>query len=294
MKVFLAGGTGFVGGHLRKALLAEGHTIRLLAHRRGDGFGPEIEQVDGDAADPSDWRERVRGCDAVINLIGIIREYPGRGITFEKLHVQATQTLVDAAKAAGVGRYLQMSALGSRRNAVSHYHQTKYRAEEYVRSSGLQYTIFRPSLIFGPGDAFVNMIADQIRTLPAIPVIGDGSYQLQPIHVVDVARCFTMALANPETAGKTYELCGTDSLSYDQMVDTIGWVLGKSKVTTVHNPLPLMKLVVPLMQKLPFFPLTMDQLTMLVEGSVCDSEWRSTFDFAPIRFEDGIHEYLKK
>jgi NADH dehydrogenase len=294
MKVFLAGGTGFVGGHLRKALLAEGHTIRLLVHRRGDGFGPGVEIVEGDATEPSAWGDKVTGCDAVINLIGIIREYPGRGITFDKLHIQATRALVDAAKAAGVERYLQMSALGTRPDAVSLYHRTKYQAEEYVRASGLRYTIFRPSLIFGPKDAFVNMIADQIRTLPAVPVIGDGSYRLQPIHADDVARCYTMALALPETAGKTYELCGTDCLTYDQMVDTIGWVMGHSKVTTVHNPLLLMKLVVPFMQKLPFFPLTMDQLTMLLEESVCDSEWRSTFDFEPVRFEDGIHGYLKK
>jgi NADH dehydrogenase len=294
MRVFVAGGTGFVGGHLRRTLLADGHTVRLLVHRRSDGTEAGIEQVEGDALVPAGWADNLKGCDAVINLIGIIREFPGRGITFEKLHVGATRALVDAAKKAGIGRYLQMSALGTRPDTVSLYHQTKYRAEEYVRASGLAFTIFRPSLIFGPKDAFVNMLADQVRTMPAVPVVGDGHYRLQPIHADDVARCFAGSLAMPETIGKTYELCGTDCLTFDEMLDLIGWVMGKVRVVKIHNPLTLMKLAVPLLQRLPFFPLTMDQLTMLTEESICNGAWHHTFGFEPTRFEDGIRAYLKK
>jgi uncharacterized protein YbjT (DUF2867 family) len=292
MNIFLSGGTGFVGGHVRKALLERGHRIRLLTHKRGDGFEPGVEAVEGDVTRPDSFAGHLNGCDATINLVGIIREFPSRGMTFEQLHVQATRNVVDAAKGAGITRYLQMSALGSRANATSAYHQTKFRAEGYVRASGLDYTIFRPSVIFGPKDDFVNKLAGFIRNLPAVPVIGDGDYRLQPIAADDVARCFAMALEMPATVGETYELCGSDRLSYNEMLDTIGRVLGKSRVTKIPNPLGIMKLVVPLLQGFSFFPITMDQLLMLVEENICDGAWREAFLFEPQRFEEGIRAYL--
>lgn len=292
MKIFLSGGTGFVGGHLRKALLAKGHTIRLLVHRRGDGFEPGVEQVAGDVTRPETFSAGMAGCDATINLVGIIREFPGRGVTFERLHVEATRNVLAAAREAGVRRHLQMSALGARPHATSRYHQSKYRAEELVRASGLDATIFRPSIVFGPKDDFVNKLAGYIRSYPAVPVIGDGKYRLQPISADDVARCFAMALEMPETIGQTYELCGPDRLPYNELLDTIGRVLGKSRVAKIPNPLGIMKLVVPLFQGLPFFPITMDQLLMLVEENICDGSWQQTFGFEPVRFEDGIRAYL--
>lgn len=292
MKVFLTGGTGFVGSHLLKALLGKGHTVRLLSHKRG-GF-PEngVDQVEGDVTRPETFADKVRGCDATMNLVGVIREYPGRGITFERLHVEATRNVVAAATAAGVKRHLQMSALGTRPGATSSYHRSKFQAEEIVRTSGLDWTIFRPSIVFGPKDDFINKLAGYIRTYPAIPVIGDGRYLLQPISADDVARCFTMALEMPETVGRTFELCGADPLSYIEMLDTIGRVLGKQHVTKIFNPLPLMKLVVPFLQGFSFFPITMDQILMLVEENICNGNWRETFRFEPERFEAGIRNYL--
>lgn len=293
MKIFLTGGTGFIGGHLRKALLERGHEIRLLVHKRGDGFGAGVEQVEGDVTRPETFADRVKGCDATINLVGIIRESPGRGATFERLHVEATGNVVDAAKAAGVRRHLQMSALGTRPDAASAYHQTKFRAEEIVRASGLDWTIFRPSIVFGPKDDFVNKLAGYVRNYPAIPVIGDGKYRLQPISADDVARCFAMALEMPETIGQTYELCGSDRLPYNDLLDTIARALGKSAVPKIPNPLCIMKLVVPLLQGFSFFPITMDQIAMLVEENICDGSWRETFRFEPQPFEKGIRKYLK-
>jgi len=225
--------------------------------------------------------------------VGIIREFSGRGATFERLHVEATRNVISAARDAGVKRYLQMSSLGTRPGAVSGYHRSKFRAEEEVRSSGLDWTIFRPSVIYGPKDEFVNMLAGYIRSFPAVPVIGDGTYRLQPISADDVARCFAMALEMPVSTGKTYELCGPDRLRYVDMLDAIGRALGKGHVTKIYNPLPLMKVVVPLLQRFSFFPLTMDQLTMLIEESICDGGWRETFGFEPERFEAGIARYLK-
>ncbi len=292
MKVFVAGGTGFVGEHLVRELRRSGYTAVTLSHKRSQGAVEGVDVVPGDVLDRRAVAEAMKGCDAAINLVGIIREFPGKGITFQKLHIQATRNMVDAAGDAGIRRYLQMSALGTRKDAVADYHKSKYAAEEYVRASGLAWTIFRPSLVFGPKDLFVNMLADQLRMSPIIPVIGDGSYRMQPIHADDVARCFVQSLEMPETVGHCYDLCGPDRFTYLQMFEVIGKVMGKSGALFVKSPLSLIKLVVPFLQKVPVFPLTSDQLQMLLEESICDCSWRQTFDFEPIRFEAGIREYL--
>jgi uncharacterized protein YbjT (DUF2867 family) len=292
MKIFLAGGTGFVGGHVRHALLEKGHEILLLTHRRAMETENGIINVKGDVSHPEIYGEAMRGCDAVINLVGIIREFPDRQVTFTRLHLEATRNLVDSAQRAGVKRFLQMSALGTRPNAVSDYHKSKFQAEEYIRASKLDYTIFRPSMIFGPKDEFVNKLAGFIRNYPAVPVIGSGTYRLQPIAADDVARCFAMALEMPETIGNTYELCGPDQLTYNEMLDIIGKVLGKPSVAKLKSPLGLMKLAARFMQGFSFFPVTIDQIRMLVEENICSSGWPETFGFEPTRFSEGIRSYL--
>ncbi len=292
MEIFLAGGTGFVGGHVRSILLEKGHGIRLLAHRRMAGAADGIQTVEGDVAKPETWIEAIKGCGAAINLIGIIREFPDRGVTFDKLHVQATENIIRACQKAGIRRYLHMSALGARPGATSLYHKTKFQAEERVRTSGLDATIFRPSIIFGPKDDFVNKLAGFIRGFPAVPVIGDGNYRLQPIAAEDVALCFAESLHMPETIGKTYELCGPDRLTYNEMLDAIGKVLGKDRVTKMKSPVGFVKLAARFMQGFSFFPLTTDQIVMLLEENICDGKWRETFGFEPIRFAEGIRSYL--
>lgn len=294
MRVFLAGGTGFVGGHVTRALLERGHSVRMLVHQRGAGEKPAgVEEVIGDATDLSSFAEAVRGCDATINLIGIIREFPGRGVTFQRLHVEATRNVLAAAKEAGVRRHLQMSALGVGSGSRARYFTTKLQAELDVRASGLDYTIFRPSIVFGPKDGFVNMLAGYIRNFPVLPVIGDGMYELQPIAADDVARCFAEALEMPETVGQTYDLCGPDRMTYLEILDTVARALGRKSVPKIKNPLSLMRLVVPLFEGFSFFPVTSDQIAMLVQGSTCDGGWRRTFAFQPTRFEEGIRAYLK-
>jgi uncharacterized protein YbjT (DUF2867 family) len=293
MRIFLAGGTGFVGGHVRKALLARGHSIRLLVHKRGGGSEPGVEEFEGDATLLPSFAAAASGFDATVNLIGIIREFPQRGVTFQRLHVEATRNIIAAARNAGVRRHLQMSALGTRPDASTGYFSSKFRAEEEVRNSGLDYTILRPSIIFGPKDDFVNKLAGLLRGLPVMPVIGDGEYHLQPISADDVARCFVEALEKPETIGQSYELCGPDRLSYNELLDTIARVIGRKSVLKVKNPLTLMRLVVPVLQRFSFFPITTDQIEMLVEGSDCDGSWRKAFGFEPVGFEEGIRSYLK-
>lgn len=292
MRIFIAGGTGFVGAHLVKALREKGHELRLLVHRRSPGGAAGIDQVEGDVACLESFEQAAGGCDAVINLVGIIREFPSRGITFDRLHVQATANMLAATRKAGIRRYLQMSALGTRPDAISRYHATKFHAEELVRSSGLDATILRPSLIYGPKDAFINMLADQLRRAPVMPVIGSGAYRLQPIHADDVARCFALALEMSGTVGQCYELCGNHRLSYVELLDAVASAMGRPAPFKPRVPLGLMKLVIPVLQRVPRFPITMDQLQMLIEGNICDGCWKKVFGFEPQDFQRGIQAYL--
>lgn len=294
MKVFIAGGTGFVGGHLVAELLKRGHELVLLSHSGRESRQPGVRYVQGSVEQPESLIAQIKGCDAVINLIGIIREFPAKAITFERLHVEATANLVLATQRAGVLRYLQMSALGTRLDAVSGYHRTKWRAEELVRGSGLAWTIFRPSLIFGPKDAFVNMLADKLRLLPVLPTMGDGAYRLQPIHGDDVARCFAEALERPATAGQVYELCGAERLTYRELLDAIAEALGRPHPWKPALPLGLMKPLIAALQGFSAFPITTDQLQMLLEENICNGCWRETFDFEPIPFKAGIALYLQR
>jgi len=293
VKIFIAGGTGFVGGHLIDALREREHQLRLLVHKRSPHVSNGIEQVEGDVTRLESFEHTAEGCDAVINLVGIIREFPARGITFERLHVQATANLLAATAKAGIRRYLQMSALGTRPDAASRYHQTKFQAEELVRSSGLDVTILRPSLIYGPKDAFINMLAGQLRLTPVMPVIGSGAYRLQPIHAADVARCFAMALDMPDTVGQCYELCGNDRMTYLELLDAVAAAMGRAAPLKPRIPLALMQKVIPIMQKLPQFPITVDQLQMLIEENFCDGGWQKVFGFEPREFRGGIREYLR-
>lgn len=291
MNIFITGGTGFVGSHLVSELRARGHQLTLLVHRRSSTLAG-VRQIEGDVTRLETMVEAASGCDALIHLVGIIREFPSRGSTFERLHVQATAAVLAVVKQAGISRYLHMSALGSRAHAVSCYHQTKFRAEELVRSSECAWTIFRPSLIFGPHDAFVNMLAGQLRMAPIMPIIGSGTYRLQPIHADDVARCFALALEMPETVNQVYELCGPTAFSYIHLIDAIAAAMGKRPPLKPRIPLWLMQRLIPLLQGIPAFPITSDQLQMLLEESICDCRWQQQFRFEPRAFSEGIQEYL--
>jgi NADH dehydrogenase len=149
-------------------------------------------------------------------------------------------------------------------------------------------------LIYGPKDAFINMLAGQLRLTPVMPVIGNGAYRLQPIHAADVARCFALALETPETIGMCYELCGNDRMTYLELMDAVAAAMGRCSPLKLHIPLRLMKLVIPIMQHLPQFPITMDQLQMLIEENICNGCWKEVFGFEPLGFKDGIREYLRK
>ena len=272
MKVFLTGGTGFVGGNMLKRLLSEGHTVRALV-RDPQKAGPlrqrGIELVAGDVVEGKGLEEGLRGCDVAIHLVGIIAE-KGKN-TFEAVHHIGTRNVVEAAKRAGVKRYVQMSALGVRADGPAKYQTTKWRGEEEVRKSGIPYCILRPSLIFGPGDGFVTQMMETMRSAPLFrPVPGNGAPRFRPIFIDDVTACFAQALTAEAATNQTIELGGADELSLNQVLAEIARCAGIGK-PAVHIPMPLMLIGAFFAQTvLKNPPVTVDQLRMLREGSTCD------------------------
>lgn len=295
-RVFITGGTGFVGRAVIQALRAEGYAVRCLVRRGSEpdlrGFGA-IERVEGDVMARQTLDDGLAGCDAVVHLVGIIRERPAIGSTFERVHVQGTQNVLGAAAAAGVRRYLHMSALGARAGARSRYHRTKWAAEEAVRSSPLPWTIFRPSIVYGPGDEFVTMLRGMIEGLPVVPVIGSGRQRLQPVPVAQVAQGFARALALEATVKHTYDVGGPDAVSMVELLDMIAAALGRRRRLKVHVPIGLVRPVTQLLHRLPGYPLTPDQLLMLEEDNTCDpSAFFSTFGLTPVPLAAGLRSLL--
>jgi NADH dehydrogenase len=295
-RVFVTGATGFVGRHLIHALRAEGYTVRCLVRRGSErdlrGLGA-IERLEGDVLVRRGLDEDMAGCEAVVHLVGIIREQPAAGVTFERLHVEATRNVLEAAVAAGVRRYLHMSALGSRPKARARYHRTKWAAEDAVRSSGLPWTIFRPSIIYGKGDGFVTLLAGMVGHLPVVPVIGSGRQRLQPVAVEHVAEGFTRALALPATEKQVYDVVGPDAVSMVTLLDLIAEAMGRGRLRKIHVPLGLVRPITRLLHSLPGYPLTPDQLLMLEEDNVGDpAPFSSTFGLDAVPLKTGLARVL--
>jgi NADH dehydrogenase len=188
-----------------------------------------------------------------------------------------------------------MSAEGTKPHALSQYHQTKFMAEEYLRSSGLNYTIFRPSMLFGPGDKNFTVLADLIRKAPVIPVIGDGNYKWQPVSVRNVAELFVLALENKKAENETYEIRGPDVFTFNEVLDSIMEVIGITK-QKVHIPVGIARPIIYLLERLlPSPPITSDQLTMLLDNydHQIDAVLKD-FNIKLLPFKKGLREYLKE
>lgn len=243
-KVAVTGASGFVGRHVVRALLDAGHSVRALSRDRSKARSvfskapaDRLTIVAGDAADGRALSELVSGADAMIHLVGIIREAPNKQ-TFQRVHVETTRAVLTACDEAKVTRYLHMSALGVKSDGVSEYQRTKWEAERLVRSTNLEWTIFRPSMIHGPGGEFTQMAAGWARgdlpgnimpyftrwqTDKSVPL--GPSVELAPIvapvSVEDVARAFTTALVTEQTIGEIYNLSGSERLSWPEMLTFI-------------------------------------------------------------------------
>jgi uncharacterized protein YbjT (DUF2867 family) len=302
MKVLVTGSTGFVGGEIARQLHLANHPFRALVRNPKMAAAGELsawhkaEIYTGDILDPPTIAKAMVGIDAVIHLVGIISEV-GR-CTFENIHARGTENVVAAARQAGVRRFVQMSALGTRPEAISRYHQSKWAGEECVRRSGLEATVFRPSLIYGPRDQFVNLFARMIRLSPVVPVIGNRASRFQPVSVAAVGQAFVGALTKPGSIGKSYDLCGPDTLTMEGIVDEIMKAMGRRR-WKMRVPRGLARLQATLLEW--FFPrvlrrappLNRDQLIMLNEDNVGNARpANEMFDLKHPRFREGIGEYL--
>ncbi len=283
MRVGLIGGTGFVGSYLTEALLRAGHEPSLLVRPGSEAKLAEskgIRAISGDLGSATALRDVLTGCDAAIYNVGILREFPGRGITFEEAQYEGAVRTVDAALDAGVERLLLMSANGVKQPGTA-YQETKLRAEEYARGSGLKVTVVRPSVIFGDPRGKMEFATQLCRDMvrPPMPAVeffqrgatGREAIVMSPVHIEDVTAAFVAALHDDATIGRTYELGGPEVLTWRQMLDRIAAAAGRRKVV-LPMPTWIMRIGASLFDWLPFFPVTRGQLTMLEEGNTADPE----------------------
>jgi len=294
--VGLTGATGFVGRNIVQSLLEEGYHVHCLVREPSKAEhikAPGVTLFKGDVTEKSSIDPAfLSGVSYLIHLVGIISEAGTQ--TFKRVHFEGTKNIVDLAhEQGGIKKYVQMSALGTRSNARSQYHRTKWQAEEYVRVSELSFTVLRPSLIFGPDGEFIRTFADVIRKSPVVPAISSGGFY--PVHVRDVASCFVKALTADETNGKTVPLGGRERLTLKEIIETLCRLMGKKRVilpvpaAVIYPPALLMQSVL----KRP--PITPDQLRMLGEDNTYDiEETKKVFpDFNPIGFEEGLREFIE-
>lgn len=314
MTVAVTGSTGFVGRHIVRTLVNRGCTVRALIRdpdkaRTTLPVG-NVHTVQGDLNDPRSLDTLLEGCQAVVHTVGIIREpHPG---DFDKIHVDGTRAILEAAGRNGVSRVIHISALGVRANAPTGYQQSKYAAEKLVRSSGLDWTILRPSLIHGPDGEFMQMVRDMAigRQAPFVcmpwfarveitpPVPKPVSARVQPVAVDDVAAAAAACLDRPATIGEVYPLGGSESLTWPEIMEAVrdehplatkkkrtcpvpaqlGWA-----VATVARPLGLAEAI-------PFGP---SEALMATEDSTCSNDKAIRhFGFTPSPFRAGLKSYV--
>lgn len=304
MRVLVTGATGFVGREVVRELHRAKHEVHFLTRRAESPGVREVEWSSsarvhfGDVLDTTSVRAACAGMDAILHLVGIISETGTQ--TFENIHTRGTENMVAAAQSMGVRRLIHMSALGTRENAASRYHRSKWAAEELVRQSGRDWTIFRPSIIHGPGDGFVNLFAKIARLSPVVPIFGNGKMKFQPVAVENVARAFVKALMEPRSSGQTWDLCGAETLTLIEMVDSILRVTGRNrwKLRIPFSVARVQAVVLEfvcskLLHKAP--PLNRDQLLMLREDNTGNGKPADElFQLVNVPFQEGIARYLRR
>lgn len=290
--ILVTGATGFVGRHLVHALVTGGYPVRCLVRNPSGaraGLPQGVELIKGDVNNHKTLRPACDGVDGIIHLVAILREQDRE--TFERVNVEGTINLVVEAGQAGVRRLIHISAMGVQNSSEYRYSYSKWLGEEAVRQSDLAWTILRPSLIYGEGFGFFDRLLQSIKLFPPplVPVPGGGHTLFQPIAVEDVVKCIFKAWHNPAMIGQTYELGGPEHLSYRQMLEALLQIRGIKRLM-VPVPMPIMRLVVPLMAKLfrdP--PVTMAELKQLDVDNIAEVDAvLKYFGFSPIALADGI------
>jgi NADH dehydrogenase len=291
-RVLVTGGSGFVGRHLVANLSAAGHDVIVLTRRRERArhllLLPTVRVVEADPHDPATLARWTRDATAAVNLVGTLHAR-GRG-TFERVHVELPRLLATACRSAGIARVLHMSALGASAEARSAYLRSKAQGEAVIAESGLAWTIFRPSVIFGPDDAFLNLFAKLARAFPMIPLAG-AQARFQPIYVRDVATCMARSLVDPQTIGARYGLCGPKVYTLAELVRFVAETAGTPRPVIALGPV-LSQLQARVMERLPGPLLTRDNLASMQHDNVCDAPFPAVFGISPVALEAIAPEYL--
>jgi NADH dehydrogenase len=303
--ILVTGASGFVGSHVVPELLTAGHRVVALVRSPKAGatilgrlpaaLAAGVETRLGDVLEPASLPAALAGVDAVVHLVAIPRDWNG-GKDLLRVNLGGTQNVIAAMEASGVRRLVHLGALGVADREELHYAKSKARAEAAVRASGLDWTILRPSLLFGPRDGFFNIVAGLVRIpVPVVPVPGNGKSRFQPLHVGDLALCARLAVERPATIGQAYELGGPRTWTYREITREVARAVGKRRVV-VPMPVPLIRLVAGSMEALHlrFFPVATDQLRQLALDNVGPLDGvHGAFGFVPRTMEGELH-YLRR
>jgi uncharacterized protein YbjT (DUF2867 family) len=267
VKVLVTGATGFVGPSIVRKLVDDGHTVRVLEHTAGSSATLSSQDaVEGSMTDAASLRRAVDGQDAVVHLVAILT---GKPEEFRSVMEQGTRDLLEAARDAGVHRFVLMSALGTTEETkdLVPYYGAKWQMEQDVKASGLEHVIFRPSFVFGREGGALGQFKKIAKLAPVTPIVGPGTQRIQPIWVDDVAAYFAAAVDKPEAANRTFELGGPDVVTWNELWRRIRAVLGIRRRPMLHVPTGLMRIPAAVTERLPGnIPLTRDLLTMLETG----------------------------
>jgi len=290
--ILVLGGAGFVGRHVVERLVARGFEV-VVPTRRPDRAQhlyvlPTVNVAVADINVAADLKRLVQRASAVINLVGILNETDGQ--TFQRAHVDLARHLTAACTAAGVRRLVHMSALNADPAGPSRYLRSKAEAEAAVKSSELDWTILRPSVIFGPEDAFLNLFAQLLRFAPVM-ALARADAKFQPVYVGDVAECIVRALGLPVTVGRTFPLCGPTIYTLRELVRYAGEVTGRPRPIIALGPM-LGRLEAATLEYLPGTLMSRDNLASMQVDSVCGCDFPSEFGVEPQALETIAPSYL--
>jgi NADH dehydrogenase len=290
--VLVVGGSGFVGRYVVHRLVNAGYRVVVPTRRRDNArhlfLLPTVQVVEADVGDAATLDRLVAGSAAVVNLVGILNE--GGAETFARAHVDVPANIVAACRTAGVRRFLQMSALNADPAGPSRYQRSKGEAEAAIVASGLDWTIFQPSVIFGREDSFLNLFAKLVRVLPVMAV-GGADVRFQPVFVGDVADCFVRALTEDATIGQKYPLCGPRAYTLRELVRYVGEVSGHERPVVALGP-SLARLQALALEMLPGKLMSRDNLASMERDSVCDCPFPAVFGVTPTALEAVAPTYL--
>ena len=288
MRILLTGANGFIGGHLQRALLNHGHEV-VACSRHGKGLDPRSQYQACDFSQDHNvavWRPRLEGIDVVINCVGIIQESHRQ--SFLALHEQAPQALFHACELAGIKQVIQLSALGSDKDARSSYHLSKRHADQILMASKLNWLILRPSIVHGPG-AHSSSLFRALAALPVVPLVGKGQQPLQPIHIDDLVRAVVYAVENCHPQREIIDCAGSETLSLRQLLGSWKSWLGMGKLHTITLPYRLALMMAGLGSLLGIAALNRDSIAMLQRGSCARVQtFIDAFDFVPNGFTSVI------